>query len=135
MSKFFDTNIFGYSIDLRDKKKQNIARELIRNFPTNEIVISTQVLQEFYNVATTKLKHDVTEVKKIMFSATRFNVWQVSVNTIFSAIDINTRYQFSIWDSLILASAIEAGCDTLYTEDLNNGQVVEGVKIVNPFVV
>lgn len=135
MHKFFDTNIFVYSIDLRDKKKQNTARELIRKFPRSEITISTQVLQEFYNVATTKLKHDVNEVKKIMHSATRFNVWQVSVNTIFSAIDISTRHQFSIWDSLILASAIESGCDTLYTEDLQNGQVVEGVKILNPFVV
>lgn len=135
MKFFFDTNILCYAIDERKPDKQATAENILHShFPT-EIFISTQVLQELFNVATTKLHRSKADAKNIVNAVANYNVVQVTVNTIFSAIDICTRYQFSIWDSLILASAIETGCNTLYTEDLNNGQVVEGVKIVNPFVV
>lgn len=135
MSSFIDTNIFIYSIDTKSPHKQLIAHRLLKSCHVDDTFVSTQVLQELYNVATTKMKHSPETARNAVQFATRFNVRQVSINTIFSAININTRYQLSFWDSLILAAAIEVGCDTLYTEDLNDGQVVEGVKIVNPFLV
>lgn len=136
MSSFIDTNILCYTIDEKNPVKQTVARNLLNSHFPSEVFISTQVLQEFYNVATNKMKQPSADVKNnALAAATNYNVAQVTVHTIFSAIDLSIRYQFSIWDSLILASAIEAGCDTLYTEDLNDGQVVEGVKIVNPFII
>lgn len=133
MSCFIDTNIFVYEIDVKNPNKQKVAHNFLKSCRADSTFVSTQVLQEFYNAATTKLNVEKQDAKNFVKVAACYNVVQISVATIFSAIDINTRYQFSIWDSLILASAIESGCDTLYTEDLNNGQVVKGVKIINPF--
>lgn len=107
MKCFLDTNILCYAIDEKDKTKQLLAQKLLNSLLFRDTFVSTQVLQELYNVATTKMKHSPEAASNAVQVATRYNVWQVSVNTIFSAIDINTRYQFSIWDSLILASAIE----------------------------
>ena len=63
-----------------------------------------------------------------------FTVEQVSVPLILKAINISIKNQFSFWDSLILAAAIQTGCIICYSEDLTNGQIVDGVKILNPFI-
>lgn len=132
---FLDTNILVYSVDEKDKVKQSVARELIANLVKNEeAIISTQTLQEFYNAATKKLiasKKDAgTFVKQF---SDCIPVHNNTVNDVLTAISISEVSQLSFWDSLILASAKACGCSIVYSEDLNDGQNINGVKIVNPF--
>ena len=134
-SCFLDTNIFVYSFDEKDKIKQKVARDLIVSLVRNEdAIISTQTLQEFYNAATKKL---IASKKDAGLFVKQFSdiipVHSNTVNDVLTAIDISDASQLSFWDSLILASAKSCGCSTVYSEDLNDGQTVNGVKIVNPF--
>lgn len=132
---FFDTNILIYAVDERNSQKQNIARELIEKAIQNHNgIISTQTLQEFYNVAIKKLKCPKEKAKILvkMFSEC-LPVSPISVSVVLNAIDISINNQLSIWDSLMLSSANEVGCVILYSEDMNNGQIVRGTKILNPF--
>lgn len=134
---FFDSNILIYAIDNRDKRKQTIARNLIDISGKNDNgFISTQSLQEFYSVVTRKKLCTPEKAKEFVagFSET-FTVDQVTLSHIINAIDISVRNRFSFWDSLILSSADKSGCVVVYSEDLSDGQLVNGVKIVNPFAV
>lgn len=133
---FFDSNILVYLQDSKDMTKQAIARNLFMNHTLDgTATISTQVLQEFYNVVANKLKQDKTIVKQcIHIFHKNIETVQITPILIENAIDISSKTQFLFWDLLILSAAIESKCNILYTEDLNNGQIVEGVKIVNPFI-
>ena len=131
---FIDTNIFFYSVDKTEPEKQRIAQNVLRNLLNNQDgQISTQVIQEFVNSTTAKLKFSKEDVLTFLDSVTAFPVHINRVRTIREALRDSIKTQFSFWDSLIISAALESGCDTLYTEDLNDGQIVEGVKIVNPF--
>ena len=132
---FFDSNILVYFADGADPQKQLIAENLIKNAVINDTgVISTQSLQEFFAATTRKLLCTKEKAKEYIenFSES-FTVEQVSVPLILKAINISIKNQFSFWDSLILAAAIQTGCIICYSEDLTNGQIVDGVKILNPF--
>ena len=132
---FFDSNILVYFVDERDQRKQKIAKEIIAEAVQNQNgMISTQSLQEFYNVVTKKIKCQKEKAKEIvsMFSEI-FPVTQISIPLIFKAIDISIKENLSFWDSLILSTASDTGCILLYSEDMNNGQIVSGTKILNPF--
>ena len=132
---FFDSNILIYFADGADPQKQQIAENLIKNAVINDTgVISTQSLQEFFAATTRKLLCTKEKAKEYIenFSES-FTVEQVSVPLILKAINISIKNQFSFWDSLILAAAIQTGCIICYSEDLTNGQIVDGVKILNPF--
>lgn len=131
---FFDTNIFVYSIDKYSKKKQKKARDLIKEVATNNtIVISTQVLQEFYVAATKKLGAEPLAVKEIINSFEKFEIITITLEMIKDAIDISLLNKISFWDALIVITAESAKCLVLFTEDLNSGQVIKGVTIINPF--
>ncbi len=132
---FFDSNILIYFADGADPQKQLIAENLIKNAVINDTgVISTQSLHEFFAATTRKLLCTKEKAKEYIenFSES-FTVEQVSVPLILKAINISIKNQFSFWDSLILAAAIQTGCIICYSEDLTNGQIVDGVKILNPF--
>lgn len=136
MSKaFLDTNVLAYACDSDQPEKQAKARELLRR-GTGPLanVISTQVLQEFYVTATRKLGIEPLRAKDIMASFRPMGLVTVDADDIGRAIDGNILWQVSFWDALIVVSARKARCDTLYTEDLNSGQVIDSVRIVNPFV-
>lgn len=129
---FIDTNIVIYSLGT-NSAKTSLAAPLFAHHPT----ISTQVLSETANVAVKKLALSLPETGKLlaMLEAT-CRVEIVTPATMHRALDIAGRYGFSWYDSLIVASALEAGCDTLYTEDLQRGQVIEGkLTVTNPFAV
>ncbi|MCU0361712.1 MAG: PIN domain-containing protein [Bacteroidia bacterium] len=130
---FLDTNILVYSYSYAEVEKQKIARELISE---NNSQISTQVLQELANTLIKKFKVSNTDVVNCLAECK--NNTQVYINseiTIYKACEISAQYGFSFYDSLIIASALECDCAILYSEDLNDGQVIEGrLKIVNPFV-
>ena len=132
---FFDTNILIYSIDENDTYKQNVAKELLEKAAsTNTGIISTQSLQEFYNVAVKKLKLSKQTAKEYVdFFSRQFPVQQISVPLILDAIDISIKNDLSFWDSLILSAANDTGCIIVYSEDMNDGQIVDGTKILNPF--
>ena len=133
---FFDSNILVYFIDERDSEKQLKARELIEAATSNQTgIVSTQSLQEVYNVATKKLNCPKNKAKQLikMFSET-LPVTQVTIPLILKAIDISIKTEYSFWDSLILSAAKDSGCIIVYSEDMQNGHIVDGMKILNPFV-
>lgn len=134
---FFDSNILVYFVDGADPQKHLIAENLIKNAVINDNgVISTQSLQEFFAATTRKLMCSKEKAKEYVENfSDSFTVEQVSVPLILKAINISIKNKFSFWDSLILSAAIQAGCIICYSEDLTNGQLVEGVKIVNPFAI
>ncbi len=132
---FFDTNILVYSVDENDLQKKEIASQLLTDASSSKTgIISTQSLQEFYNVAVKKLKLSKQIAKEyVELFSSQLTVRQVTVPLILNAIDISIKNKLSFWDSLILSSANDNGCIIVYSEDLNNGQIVGGTKILNPF--
>jgi predicted nucleic acid-binding protein len=131
---FIDTNILVYTIDKKSIEKSNIARKIVKSIvDIHSPVISTQVIKEFYVVATTKLKADSIIVKNIIHNFHNFEVVNNDLELIEQAIDISVLSQISFWDSLIVAAAEKANCEYVFSEDLNSGQLYRGIKIVNPF--
>jgi predicted nucleic acid-binding protein len=130
---FIDTNILVYQMDRRNLKKRNTCRKLVREAAANgEAVISTQVLQEFFVVATKKLGLDPIITKSIMHTFENMEVVTIGKDSISEAIDASIQYRLSFWDALILTAAENAKCEILYSEDLNEGHVMRNVRIVNP---
>jgi predicted nucleic acid-binding protein len=134
MSKvFLDTNILVYSLDQFDAPKRKKCRELIKLAAgENTGVISTQVIQEFYVAATTKMGADPLLVKDIIRSLERFETVIVLPELIKEAIDCSIINRLSFWDALIVVAAESANCEALWTEDLNHGQIIRSVRIENP---
>ena len=133
---FLDTNVMVYTLDSGSLIKQEKAKELLNQFYSNRNYrISTQVVQEFCNVCLKKVIPTVPEKKLSEFVSTLppDQVETVNINTITRALSIKEHFNYSLWDSLIIASAILAGCNILYTEDMHPNQIVDDLKIVNPF--
>lgn len=127
---FIDTNIVIYSLG-KASTKAHIAAPLFVGSPS----ISMQVLSETANVASKRLALSVSEIRKLITSLEAMcRVEIISLPTIHAALNIRERYGFSWYDSLIVATALEAGCDILYSEDMQNSQEINGrLRIVNPF--
>ena len=125
---FIDTNIVIYALGESSTKTAHAA-PLFAQHPT----ISTQVLSETANVALRKLALPLAETRKLLTTLESMcRVEMVAPACIHRALDITGRYGFSWYDSL--TTAIEAGCDTLYTEDFQHGQVIDGkLTVTNPF--
>ena len=128
---FIDTNIVIYALG-QAFSKAHLAAPLFVGSPS----IFTQVLSETANVASKRLFLSISETRKLITSLEDMcRVEIISLVTIHTALDIRERYSFSWYDSLIVTTALEAGCDTLYSEDMQNSQVINGrLRIVNPFV-
>jgi predicted nucleic acid-binding protein len=134
---FLDTNVFVYLYDSDQPDKQARARALVERFGLSDtIVISTQVLQEFYVNVTRKFAKQLSDEQILLATRTlgRLRVVEVSVEMIFSAIDLARQFRFSFWDSLILQTALESQCKLLLTEDLQHGQRIGSLTIENPFL-
>jgi predicted nucleic acid-binding protein len=99
----------------------------------SEITISVQVLQEFYVNATRKLGLTPSDARSEVELWSNRRVIQPSPKLVLSAIDSSERYRISFWDAVIVESAVSADASILFTEDLNHGQTIRGVKIINPF--
>lgn len=136
MSKIFiDTNILIYCLDPRDKKKQKKARQEVKKIEKEgQGVISTQILQEFFVASTKKLGVDPLEAKSILRSFLNFEVVLVDADLIANAVDTSILNKLSFWDALIVACAESSKCAQLWTEDLSHGQVIQGIKVVNPLL-
>jgi predicted nucleic acid-binding protein len=133
---FLDTNILVYAHDQGSGEKQKIAKEIVKKLWVERTgVLSTQVLQEFFYIVTKKLK-DPLNWAKAKEVVERLLNWQVMVNdggSILGAIEIQKKYKYSFWDSLILQAAISAKTEILLSEDLQEGQQINSLKIINPF--
>jgi len=134
MSKvFIDTNILIYSMDEFDLAKREKCRFLLKSaIKEFKGVISTQIMQEFYVTATKKLAADPLLMKDVLHSFEQFEIVTVNPAIIYDAIDCGIINRISFWDSLIVVSAEIAHCGILWTEDLNHGQSIRGVRIENP---
>ena len=132
---FLDTNVLVYAQDHDAPQKRKRSRELIAEVVASGAgVISTQVLQEFYVTATRKMGVAPLAAKTVLQSFTIFEMVQISPDLIAQAIDRSVLSQISFWDALIVTASVSSGCTTIYSEDLNAGQVIDGVRIVNPFL-
>ena len=131
---FFDTNILLYVYSDADPDKRKRARELYREQAlSGTILISTQVIQEFYAAATRKLAMPQPTVRALAEALCELPLVIVTPAHIRSAMDKEVRYQISFWDGLILAAAEAGGAEVLYTEDLNDGQQYGRILVRNPF--
>lgn len=131
---FFDTNILLYIYSDADPGKQKRARELYRKQAlSGAILVSTQVIQEFYAAATRKLALPRPTVRALTEALFELPLVIVTPTHIHSAMDKELQYQISFWNGLILAAAEAGGAEVLYTEDLNDGQQYGAVLARNPF--
>jgi predicted nucleic acid-binding protein len=132
---FLDTNVLVYSDDPRNPVKQTKVLDLIKDHLRRRTgVVSLQVLQEYFVSATGKLKLDAELAKRRVEVFARFYVAEPTVGDILAAIDLHRLHGFSYWDALVIRCASQSGCRVLLTEDMQHGQVIDGVKIVNPFL-
>ena len=136
MPSFVDTNVLVYAEDSDAKDKQRLARDLVLQlWDLRDGVLSVQVLQEFYVTVTRKLKKPLA-VGKARDIVDEYLTWTVVDNTgpmLLDAIDLQRQAKLSFWDALVVQAAITAGCDRLYSEDLNAGQRFGAMLVVNPF--
>jgi len=132
---FLDTNVLVYTDDADAAGKQEAALDLVESASISGWgVLSTQVLQEYFAVATRKLElpADIARAKVEIFG--RLNLAVVEMPTILGAIDVHRLHGVSFWDALIIVTARSAGCRILYSEDLQHGLRFDGLEVVNPFV-
>ena len=129
---FLDTNICIYAFD-NDSKKKEKALDLIICY---NATVSTQVLMETANVAAKKLKLKQEEIELSIDYITTFCSLQIiELSTVKQAFQISKKYQYSLYDALILSSALEANCNILFSEDMQHGQLIDNrLKILNPFL-
>jgi predicted nucleic acid-binding protein len=135
---FLDTNIILYALEGTPPEKAVIAQALVaKAIESGDGIVSYQVVQECLNAVTSKarlalapddakslLRDTLTPLCKLFPASTGFYA---------SALDIHFRYKFHIYDALIVAAALEARCERLYSEDLSHGQIIGSMRIENPF--
>lgn len=134
---FLDTNLFIYQLEALDERKFETADRIIhQGIETNNACISFQVVQECLNTALRKAEVllSTDEMRTYMENvlAPLFLV-PASISLYHRALGIQARYRYGFYDSLIIAAALDAGCTRLYSEDLQDGQQIEGLAIENPF--
>jgi len=134
---FVDTNILVYAHDVDAGAKHSLARDLVsRLWETRTGILSTQVLQEFIVAVTRKVPTPIS-VAQARRAARNYCEWELIVNDsriILQATEIQEAHQLSFWDSLIISAAFEGNAAVIATEDLNDGQSIEGILVRNPFV-
>jgi len=134
-SAFFDTNVLVYAEDQDEPEKRAIAlRVLADHVTSDDIVLSAQVLNEFYvNVRRLKQPLDAARALNALEQLAAFPVVPVTADLVVAAATASERYRISHWDALILETARAAGCAVVFSEDLNDEQDYGGVRVENPF--
>lgn len=133
---FVDTNILMYAHDATAGEKHQKAKALVEKlWETRSGVVSTQVLQELAVNLRRKAKKPL-DTRSTRDVVSDYLAWQVVVNggdSILEALDLEARYQVSFWDALVIQAAQASGAETVYSEDLSDGQRYGGVRVSNPF--
>jgi predicted nucleic acid-binding protein len=127
---FFDTNTLLYLLSSDDKKADWVSKNLQQHN-----VISVQVLSEFTSASLRKIKISNTELDEFLDLFTSiFNVRSLDIDTFETGLMVSRRYGYQHYDSMIIAAALQAGCERLYSEDMQHRQVIDKrLQIVNPF--
>jgi len=131
---FLDTNVLVYTDDADNPGKQKTALKLIeQGWRSQNLVLSTQVLQEYFSAATRKLGLSAEAAQRKIQLLARLEIVSIAHEDIVLAIDIHRLHRLSFWDALIVRMAQKTACPVLYSEDMNSGQMIAGVRIINPF--
>lgn len=132
---FLDSNVLCYGYDYRVPVKRARAKAIIESFAlsTHLPIISSQVMQEFYNTLTKKFGLEPSLAKRELLVIGMMQTVYISSAQIYSAADLHAAATISFWDALIIAAAQSADCDELWSEDLQTGRSFGKLKIVNPF--
>jgi predicted nucleic acid-binding protein len=135
---FLDTNIFVYSFDVKAPAKARRAAQLARQaVDTGQGIVSYQVVQEFFSVALRRFAQPMTigEAEQYLITVFRPLLAIHSTPALYvEALRISAKHRLAWYDWLIVASALEGQCETLYSEDFLHGRKIEGLRIENPFV-
>lgn len=131
---FIDTNVFVYAEDADEPEKRKIAQRLIQELTAaGRAVISTQVLTEYVAAGQRHLGYTLAECRQAVLLMAHLDVVLIRSEHVLGALDLASTYSLSSWDALILKTASASGCGRLLTEDMQDGQVIDGVRIDNPF--
>ena len=128
---FVDTNVLAYAYDADSGEKGERAREVLAEI--DGAVVSTQVLLELFAVLTRRLGLTREVAEEATESLMDLEVVATDARLVREGLRISRDHDISHWDGMIIAAAAASGCEVLLTEDLNDGQVIEGVRVVNPF--
>lgn len=133
---FVDTNVLVYMFDDDSPRKQGVSRDLL-NKEADRIVLSTQVLSEFYVTVTRKLGRPLATERAIeaLDALCELPVHTLGVEIVRSAVRRSARSQVSYWDALIIETALAADASVLLTEDLQHGQKFGHLRVTNPLLV
>jgi predicted nucleic acid-binding protein len=133
---FVDTNVWVYTVDDSDPDKRARAREVVAPSPEKDVVVSAQVLGEFYVTVRRKLAKALTkpEAQALVQQLRRLPVVAIDGDLVSSAIEKAAAWQVSYWDALILAAAETSGCEIILSEDLGHGRAYGSVRAENPFI-
>lgn len=133
--RFVDTNVLVYAFDSGAGERAEVARWILADAVPGELVISAQVLNEFYVVVTRKLAKplELDAARAAVHELSSLAVVPLTSRLVLAGVDRSARSQLSLWDGLIVEAALDGGCEVLLTEDLNAGQRFDDLVVVNPF--
>lgn len=137
MRTFFDTNILVYLFDADAGEKKELASVLFqKETSAGRALLSTQVLQEFYVVVTKKLQEplELETAEGVVRDLSCLPIVTIDVSIILSAIGRSRKMALSFWDALIIETALKGGATKIFTEDLQHGQIIDGLRIENLFL-
>lgn len=133
---FIDTNVLIYAEASDAPVKQRVALDLLKQlYDEAQGVLSTQVLQEYCNVALKKLRLPAQHVRAQLDLCGQFEVIQITPAIIHAGLDLHQTRSIGFYDAIIVATAQTAGCEVVLSEDMNAGEYLAGVRIVNPFAI
>lgn len=130
---FLDTNVLVYAVDAAEPDKRARARELLASPPAGGYAVSAQVLSEFFSVATRRLGIASADAREGVRRFVPLCRTAVDAELVRDAIDLHMEASISYWDALIVAAAARLRCGSVLSEDLGDGQLIGGVRVVNPF--
>ena len=134
---FVDTNILVYCFDDADPAKKKKAIQIMEGlWEASKGVLSLQVLKEFFVTVTEKLanKMDFRDAKAAVIDLLSWNIFYETRSSLERTFEIIQKHHLSLWDANILSAAILSDCNTVYSEDLQHNQTIEGVRIINPLL-
>lgn len=134
--QFVDANIIVYAHDQSAGDKREIAQQLIRSlWGTRSGCLSVQVMQEFYVTVTQKvpIPMEASAAARVIEDLSFWRVHAPRAKDVLEAIALQQRYRISFWDAMIIQSAIQSGCQVIWSEDLQTDMLYEGIRLVNPF--
>jgi predicted nucleic acid-binding protein len=133
---FVDTNVWVYAVDAADPVKRARALEVLAPSSASNLVVSTQVLIEFYVVVTRKLAKPLSEdeAQAMVDEIARLPVAPADLDLVTTAMAGSREWRISLWDALIIRAAEISGCDRILSEDLAHGAVYGSVRVENPFL-